>query len=68
LIKRKFFDIMKKMNPNQLTEEQLCAIIGRTKDDVQVFVRNGMITNEDGTFNLTACIAWKIQYDREQKS
>ena len=51
------------MNPNALTEEQFATIIGRTAEDVRSFVRAGLTKNADGTFSLTACIAWKFLYD-----
>jgi hypothetical protein len=54
------------MNPAALTENQLAKIIGRTVEDVRSYVRAGMIKNSDGTFNLAACIAWKLIDDRKK--
>jgi hypothetical protein len=54
------------MNPAALTEEQLTKIIGRTAEEVRTFVRAGMTKNPDGTFSLTACIAWKLLYDQKK--
>jgi len=54
------------MNPAALTEEQLAKIIGRTVEDVRSYVRAGMTKNPDGTFSLTACIAWKLINDRKK--
>jgi hypothetical protein len=51
------------MNERALTEKQLAKIIGRTVKEVRSYVREGMTTNPDGTFDLVAVIAWKLQQE-----
>jgi len=51
------------MNYRALTEQQIADIIGRSVKEVRAFVRAGMTPNPDGTFDLVACIAWKLKQD-----